>query len=186
MKIMYYMIKDNLDMYRNYILSDKDKMINNEMYYQAFDGKSHKVGYKPLNFVMAQASEKKRPIADVWVTVVPVCSQKAKDIISSICDEFEVEFLPCNLEGTNEQYYVFNVLGAEDCVDYNNSKFLRYPSSEKIMFFEHIEFNKEIKKHFFRINDIKYSHYFVNEETKEILEKAGLKGVFFDNSLFVK
>ena len=182
---MHYRLLSDLENYRNYILEENEKF---EMikYSDLFDGRSHKDIYKPVRFVMTKKSEIKYSLADVSLGPIPLCSEKAKNAILSICDENEVEFLPCSLEETDEKYYIFNVLGSENCVNYDNSKFHRFPSSGRIMFFEYIEFNKEIKRHIFRIEDLKHNHYFVNEETKEVLEKAGLKGILFDNNVFVK
>ena len=179
---MYYRLKDNLEDYRNYILDDE----NRNFYSGLFDGRSHKECYKMCNFVMTVRTENKHPVADIWFGDIPVCSERAKNVILTICNENEVEFLPCNLEGVEEQYYIFNILGSEDCVDYEKSKFHKFTSTGRIMFFEHIEFKEAIKRHFFRISDLKRCYYFVDEETKQKLEKEDLKGLCFDNSLFIK
>lgn len=182
---MYYRLNDNLEEYRNYIISEESKSnFSKEFYMDVFDGRSFKDGYKTCEFVMTVKEEKDYPLADIWFGSIPVCSKRAKEVIESISDESEVEFLPCKLEGVEEQYYIFNILGSEDCVDYEKSKFQRFSSSGRIMFFEHIEFNQEVNRHFFRIEDLKRGYFFVNKETKEKLEKAGLKGLVFDNSLF--
>ena len=134
---------------------------------------------------MTRKREISFPMADIFFSDVPICSEKAKDVIESICNEGEVEFLPCIVEGIEDNYYIFNVLGAEDCVDYDNSDFVRF-SSGRIMFFKHIKFNKKIERHFFRITDLTNGFYFISEEAKQILENANLKGLVFDNSLFIE
>ena len=181
---MYYRLTCNMDKYRNYYLKEEVKE-GGELYFETFDGRSHKDIYTPRNFILTAKREIKNPIADM-VFAYPICSEKAKNVISSICDEGEVEFFPCTLEGCDETYYIFNVLGSEDCVDYEKSEFIKFPSSGKIMFFNHIEIGKEVNRHIFRIKDIAKSHYFVDERTKKILEAANLEGLEFDNSLFVK
>ena len=79
-----------------------------------------------------------------------------------------------------------NILGLEDCVDYDKSKFTRFPSTGRIMFFEHVEFKEKVNRHFFRIKDLPYTHYFVSQESKDKLEKANLKGLVFSDELFKK
>ena len=182
---MYYRLSCDSENYRNYILKENERfeMID---FANLFDGRPHKSDYQLVHFVMTVKSEIKYPVADIFLGPVPICSERAKDVILSICAESEVEFLPCGLEGVEEQYYIFNVLGTTDCVDYESSIFHRFPSSGRIMLFEYIQFNKEIDKHIFRIEDLKRNHYFVDEKAKELLEKAGLKGLEFDNSMFVK
>ena len=177
---MYYKLSSDQENFRNYFLPEE----YNFEYSQSFDGRSHVDSYKPITFVMTKKSEKKYPIADIMCGFVPVCSERAKNVISDICKEGEVEFLPCNLEGSNDQYYIFNILGTEDCVDYEKSKFTRFQSSGRIMSFDHIEFNRNVDRNFFRISDLKNNFYFVSEEAKNKLEQAGLLGVRISDKLF--
>lgn len=183
---MYYRLTSDNENFRNYRLPKRLSSLESVKLSESFDGRSHKDGYKTINFEMTLDSEKEYPIADFQESHVPFCSENAKKVIEAISDENEIEFLPCNLEGTEEQYYILNVLGLEDCVDYDKSKFTRFPSTGRIMFFEHIEFNKEVDRHFFRIKDLPYAHYFVSQEAKDKLEQANLKGLVFSNKLFKK
>ena len=182
---MYYRLKSDAENFRNYRLPKKLSAIESTNISESYDGRSHKSTYMPIRFEMTLESEKEYPIADFQDSHMALCSEKTKNVIEEICDENEVEFFPCNLEGENEIYFIMNILGQEDCVDYEKSKFTRFPSNpNKIMFFEHIEFKEKINRHFFRIKDLKFQ-YFISEEAKEMLEKAGLKGLIFDDSLFI-
>lgn len=182
---MYYRISCDAENYRNYILKKEEVKEGDELYRDKFDGSSQKDNYETQTFVMTRKREVSFPVADIFFSDLPVCSERAKEVIESICNEGEIEFLPCEVEATEGNYYILNVLGAEDCVDYDNSDFVRF-SSGRIMFFNHIKFNKKIERHFFRITDLINGFYFISEETKEILEKADLKGLVFDNSLFIE
>ena len=177
---MYYLLSNDAENYRNYIMNGYTAD-----YANLFDGRSHKEIYKHTTFTMTKQTEKKYPISDFSGGYIPICSAKTKKLLEKICDANEVEFLPCRLEGTENQYYILNVLGLEDCVDYNKSQFKTFPSSNKIMFFEHIEFKKDVKKHIFRIKDLPYCHYFISEETKNLLENSNLQGLKFSNDLFI-
>ena len=147
-------------------------------YADLFDGRSNKETYKFVSFKLTKKTEEKYPIADIQTGYLPICSEKAKKVIEDICAENEVEFLPCGLEGTNEKFYILNILGLEDCVDYDKSKFTRFPSNpNKIMFFEYIAFKEKVNRNFFRIKDLPYCHYFVSQEAKEKLEASGLTGL---------
>ena len=177
---MYYKLIDDSENFRNY------KMVGyTQEYANQFDGRSQKSSYKPVTFKVTQETENKYSIADFQAGYLPICSEKAKKIIEKICDENEVEFLPCYLEGVDEQYYILNILGLEDCVDYDKSKFTKFPSDpNKVMAFEHIEFKEKVNRHFFRIKDLPYCHYFISQEAKDRLEKTNLKGFVFNGSLF--
>jgi len=177
---MFYRLIGDAENFRNYIMIGYT-----QEYANLFDGRSHKDIYKPITFKMTEETESRLPIADIQTGYLPICSEKAKNLIEEICDKNEVEFLPCELENTDKQYYIFNILGLEDCVDYEKSKYKNYPSNpNKVMFFEHIEFNKTINRHFFRIKDLPYCYYFVSEEAKEKLEKSGLTGLAITDKLF--
>ena len=184
-KNMYYRLTSDNENFRNYRFSNKLTSLESVKLSESFDGRSHKDSYKTINLEMTLASEKEYPIADFQESYVTFCSEKAKTVIEEICDENEIEFFPCNLEGTADTYYIMNVLGLEDCVDYDKSKFTRFPSTGRIMFFEHIEFKEKVNKHFFRLKDLKFQ-YFISHETKEKLERAGLTGLVFDNKMFKK
>ena len=177
---MFYRLTDNSENFRNYIMVGYT-----QEYANLFDGRSHKDIYKPIKFKMTKEIESKFPIADIQTGYLPICSEKAKKVIEDICNENEVEFLPCGLEGTNEKFYILNILGLEDCVDYEKSKYKHYPSNpNKIMFFEHIEFNETVNRKFFRIKDLPYCYYFISEEAKEKLEKSGLTGLVISDKLY--
>ena len=177
---MFYRLTNNSENFRNYIMIGYT-----QEYANLFDGRLHKDKYKPITFKMTKETERKFPIADIQTGYLPICSEKAKKLIDEICDKNEVEFLPCELEGTDEQYYIFNILGLEDCVDYEKSKYKNYPSNpNKVMAFEHIEFNKTINRNFFRIKDLPYCHYFISEKAKEELQKSGLTGFIITDKLF--
>lgn len=180
---MYYRLKGDFENFRNYMFPKKFSAEESVAISESFDGRSHRNSYTPINFELTIEDEKKYPIADFQDAPMALCSEKAKQIIEEICSENEVEFLPCNLEMCDDSYYIMNILGVEDCVDYDKSKFTKFPSSGRIMFFDHIEFKENIKRHFFRIKDIK-NQYFISKEAKELLDRAGLNGLIFDDSLF--
>ena len=177
---MYYRLMSNEENFRNYIMDGYSKD-----YADKFDGSSLKVTYRPVTFKMTLKTESKYPIADFQSGSMPICSEKTKRVLEEICDKEEVEFLPCHLEGTNEVYYILNVLGLEDCVDYEKSIFVTFPSNvNKIMLFEHIQFRKEVDRNIFRIKDLKYCYYFINEKTKQHLEASDLSGLLISDELF--
>lgn len=183
---MFYRLKGDTENFRNYVLPKGMSAMECVTISESYDGRSHKALYNPPFLEMTLESEKRFPVADFQDTQVAICSEKAKKVIEEICDENEVEFFPCGLEGVDEMYYIMNILGAEDCVDYDNSKFTRFASSGKIMFFEHIAFKSKVKRHFLRIKDLPYGFYFVSQEVKDKLEQAELEGVVFDDKLFSK
>lgn len=183
---MFYLLNCDCENFRNYYLSKNLSANEAVELSKSFDGRSHGDSYTAITFFMTRKKESEYPIADWQTGCIPICSKKMKDVVEEMCSENEVEFLPCKLEGTDEVYYIMNILGLEDCVDYEKSKFTRFPSNpNKIMFFEYIEFKNKVNRHFFRIKDLPYCHYFVSQEAKEKLENAGLKGLVFDNKLFI-
>ena len=176
---MYYRLNSDEENFKNYIM-----MGYSQDYANTFDGRSQEQTYQPQTFKLTQTSEKKYPVADIFTGYLPVCSERVKNIFEQFCSKNEVEFLPCFLDGTNENFYIFNVLGQEDCVDYEKSNYQKFSNSNKIMFFNHIEFKQNINRHLFRLKDLPYCNYFVSQSLKEKLEEAGVQGFLFEDKLF--
>ena len=77
-----------LEKYRNYITSEESKdCFSSQSYLDMFDGRSFKDNYKACKFVMTVKSEKKYPIADIWFGAIPVCSERAKEVIERVIRE---------------------------------------------------------------------------------------------------
>ena len=181
---MYYRLMCDSENYRNYYLTKTPSTNEPIKIYDSFDGTPLKDIYTKLSFDMTRKSEAYFPIADYTNGGVPICSEKMKNIIESIANKDEIEFLPCTLESVNETYYILHILNSIDCVDYEKSKFTKFPSSGRIMFFDHIEFKEKINSHFFRLKDLSNDFYFISEEAKNLLEKSELKGLIFSDALF--
>lgn len=181
---MIYRLSSDNENYRNYRLPKDLTPSESIKISDSFDGRSHKDTYQTIYLEMTLKSEDKYPVADLQLGVVPICSERFKSVVEEMCGDEEVEFLPCNLENTDGNYYIFNILGQEDCINYEKSKFTRFPSTGRIMMFEHVEIKNDVNKHFFRINDFSNAFYFISEYAKENLEKANLIGLEFDNKLF--
>ena len=177
---MYYRLIGDNENFRNYIMVGYT-----QDYANMFDGRSHKSTYKKTEFKLTKETESTYPIADfIGVGYIPLCSKKMKGVLETVCEKDEIEFLPCKLEGINDDFYIMNVLGLEDCVNYEESDYETFKSSDRIMFFNKIKLKKEIQRHVFRIIDLPYCNYFVSEKVKNKLESAGLKGLKFDNTMF--
>ena len=175
---MFYRILDNMEEYAGLLIKGYSQELADK-----FDGSSLKNSWEKMTIEVFD-KENIKPLPEIVVGYIPLCNERVKNIIEEIAGDDEVEFLPCEFLGQQDKYYVMNILGRLDCVDYDKSKFTKYPSSDKIMFFEHVEFKEDVKRNFFRIEDLKYCHYFVNETTKAKLEKAKIKGLVLSDELF--
>ena len=149
---------------------------------ESINGKSLIDTWKPIHLKLMDKKDT-RPVADIMTGYMPFCSRKIYDAIKDRCHGI-VEFLPCTVGEDNLEYFVFNILAVADTVDYEASKFLRYPDSEKIMFFDKILFTKEVSLPMFKIPDLPFAHYFCTKELKELIENANPQGVIFNTDLF--
>lgn len=182
---MYYRLSSDSENFRNYILNETHTPSHNMEIYESFNATQQKHTYKPLEFSLTSKKESRYPIADFQGGYLPICSEKMKKILEEVCDENELEFLPCTLEGENGQFYILHILDYIDCIDYNKSKFTSFPSNpNKIMFFEHIDFKENVNRNIFRIKDLPYTYYFITEKLKLKLEEANLNGLTFSNAMF--
>ena len=148
---------------------------------EMFDGRSHAEGWNVMHFVLIDP-EDERPLPEIITGYIPLCSRRVYDAIRDICDGV-VEFLPCTLGEDKLEYYIFNILGSRDVVDYEQSEFRRFRNGE-IMYFQKIVFKEAITEPLFRIPDLPYTYFFCTAHFKQVLESIGTKGVLFSDELF--
>ncbi len=174
---MYYRIKSDSENYANLLPTNNSIELG-----ETFDGRSHIENWKGLHFDLTLKDDT-RPIPEISIDYIPICSRRVYEAIKEICCGF-VEFLPCTVGEENLEYYVFNVLGRQDLIDYERSRYQRFVSSGRIMFFNKIVFKEEIKNPLFGISDLPYAFLFCTEEFKALLEGIDVKGVMFSKELF--
>lgn len=173
---MYYQIKFQTGEFANYFPDNVDFETS-----RSFDGRSRAKEWKEIHYSLVDAKDK-RPVPDFISGFIPACSQKAYEYLRELCGD-KVEFLPCTVGETNERFYVMNIVGLEDCVDYEKSKFIRF-SNGRIQSFQHIAFTENILAPIFKIKDLPVNFYFVNEEFFKKASELPLKGWCFSNALF--
>ena len=174
---MYYRITDDTENYANFLPSNYT-----DESFEPLDGQSRIATWQGLHFELTD-KEDVRPIPDFFAADMPACSERLFNVLKDICKD-SVEFLPCTVGDDKLPFYVMNVIVKNDVVDYESSSFQRFPSSGRIMFFNKICFNTEIKDSFFKIPDLINTHVFCTDSVKNALEKADAKGVAFSDSLF--
>lgn len=80
-----------------------------------------------------------------------------------------------------QKLYVLNVTSVIDCLDHENSKLKRFPSSGRIMRVEEYAFNREVLENafIFKIPEEIHAHPYVTEKFKRLMEQNGIKGFKF-------
>lgn len=145
-------------------------------FYQMFDGRRISEEWHELKVVRMNPKSKK-PIGDVipFEFTMIVASKKALDLLMPLMGQ-AVEVLPFEFEG--KKMYGLNVIDVVDAVDYRNSEYVTFDSSDKIMYFEKYAFlcEKLTGKSIFKIPDAAKGHAFVTEKVSDLIEEAGLKG----------
>lgn len=174
---MFYQFDFDTNNYANFIPQN----ISYDLMHQ-FDGRHHAESWTGIHYIITDNKDK-RPIPDFISGSIPACSKKAYDKIYDMCKNY-AEFLPCSVGQENAKYYVLNIIHIESCIDYNNSKIVRYSNGD-IMLFNHIEFKKNINPTIFRINDLAIGHFFANDSFVRIVKESGLTGLNFKNDLFL-
>lgn len=108
----------------------------------------------------------------------PIFSEHAVETLKNLINS-SVEILP--LRCRKGSYYAINVIEVLDCIDYADSKFQRFPNSNKIMLFEKYSFKPESlrDKHIFKILDESTKRAFVSDTFKERVLSTGLIGFKF-------
>ena len=174
---MYYKIEFDAENFANLIPSN-----NTIEWAETFDGRSHIDNWNGMHFTLS-LDDDTRPIPEINIDYMPICSRRVYDAIKTICGD-SVEFLPCTVGKDNLEYYIFNILGSIDVVDYDKSKYLRFSPNGRIMFFEKIVFKETVTSPMFRIPDLPYAWFFCNEDMKVLLNKIKPTGIRLTNELF--
>ena len=174
---MYYRITGDAENFANFLPVNYSSSLA-----ETFDGRSLASGWMPLHFELADEKDN-RPVPEIITGYIPLCSRRVYEAIKAACQSV-VEFLPCSLGKEKKEFFVFNILGAKNNVDYERSSFLRFPSTGRIMTFNRIVFKNQITDPLFRISDLPYTYFFCTEEFKELLEAIQPKGLLLANNLF--
>ncbi len=124
--------------------------------------------------------KKERILGDYPHFVVPVISQKAKELLESQISEY-VQIFPLET-GKLGQYYFLNILNVLDCLDREKSEIEYLPSSDMIFEIKKWEFNSILNNENSKIFIIKNQmgeRIYVNEDIKTIIDHNQLKGFIF-------
>ena len=148
-------------------------------YIYSFHGNNKLKKWTKLS-VTSDRDEKSLPITDfpgfLHIPFLVFSDQCVKKLSSLI--QGDAELLP--LEFENKTYYGINVLSILDCADLNNSSFIRFKSTGRIMRFMNLSFKKNMlmNHHLFRLTEGPIIYY-VSDEFKNMVVRNGLTGFAF-------
>lgn len=143
----------------------------------SFDGRSKVENWEPISLKRMYD----RPFSNTpgLTSNIPIFDKKAVEVIKELIKE-QAEILPVNYN--DGEFYIINVLGTVDCVNYDKSKYKTFRDGVRIMRFEKYEFIEEIVvgKHIFRLKDEPLKRPFVSDEFRNKIVESGLTGFIFD------
>jgi hypothetical protein len=122
-------------------------------------------------------------IGDFPVAPCQIISDNFKQVIEEYVDGL-VEFFPIRIKTKEEQkYYIMNVVNICDCLDKEKSEAKYFSDNIRIMRMIEYAFKPMDEKdsRIFRLKGSEKNVY-INEYIKEILEKAGIQGVVFEDT----
>ncbi|WP_296685729.1 imm11 family protein [Treponema sp. UBA3813] len=124
--------------------------------------------------------KKERTLGDFPCFVVPALSQNAKNTLGKYFENL-VEIFPLEC-GKLGQYYFMNVINVLDCLDEEKSKLEFFDDGRifKIINYEFKHTLTDFETRIFKIQKKERGEIYVNEETKNLIETAGLKGFVFE------
>lgn len=123
--------------------------------------------------------KKERKLGDYPHFALPAISEKAKNVLEKHFNGL-VEIFPLNV-GKWGTYYFMNIMNVLDLLDTEKSS-IRRLSSGKIIDVKKYSFDNKIlsiNSNIFQLQNISRGLIFVNEETKVLIENAGLEGFIF-------
>ncbi len=109
----------------------------------------------------------------------PLLTPKAFEVLYPYIKDF-VQFWETTTDYGN--MYLVNVINVNDCVNYDESDFVRFKSSGRIMRIDKFAFhkNKIMNIELFKIPDENKTYPFVTEGLKNIIKENGLNGFRFE------
>ena len=123
--------------------------------------------------------KKERKLGDYPHFALPAISEKAKNVLEKHFNGL-VEIFPLNV-GKWGTYYFMNIMNVLDLLDTEKSS-IRRLSSGKIIDVKKYSFDNKIlsiNSNIFQLQNISRGLIFVNEETRNLIENAGLEGFIF-------
>ena len=123
--------------------------------------------------------KKERKLGDYPQFALPAISEKAKNVLEKHFNGL-VEIFPLNV-GKWGTYYFMNIMNVLDLLDTEKSS-IRRLSSGKIIDVKKYSFDNKIlsiNSNIFQLQNISRGLIFVNEETRNLIENAGLEGFIF-------
>ncbi len=120
-------------------------------------------------------------MSDYPVFSVPAMSQKAYDVLSNSFQNL-VEIFPLAPNKKYGQYYFMNIINLLDCLDVEKSDLKFFSDGKTIMRIKRYVFQEKIldmNTTIFKLENLRRGEIFVNEETKLLIENAGLEGFIF-------
>ena len=112
---------------------------------------------------------------------VPAISQKAYNVLSNSFLNL-VEIFPFAFNKKYGQYYFMNIINLLDCLDVEKSELKFSSDGKRIMRIKRYVFQEKIldmNTTIFKLKNKRRGEVFVNEETKLLIENAGLEGFIF-------
>ncbi len=148
---------------------------------QSFDGRRKKDTWEIEEFTSIYDDGKPRLIGDfvLCASHIPIISERALSILRPILAD-DAEVLPISIKG--KPFYIINVTTVLNCLNYEKSKYICFPDSNRIMLIEQYVFDrKKISKHnVFRLIDEPRRYVFVTDAFKVACEENGFTGCEFE------
>lgn len=165
----------------NHIVFNPKNNSSENFFACSFDGSELK-DWKPIHLSKRKYDE---PMSDdlgevsFVVGSTPLLTPKAFEVLYPYIKDF-AQFWETTTDYGN--MYLVNVININDCVNYDESEFVRFKSSGRIMRIDKFAFHKNKIKdiELFKIPDENKTYPFVTEGLKNIIEENGLNGFKFE------
>ena len=166
--------------YKNIFVDDNGYKVSLFDYFHAHRVKVESMkGFNEIIECKTIRDKKERVLGDYPHFAFPAISSKARDVLKNHFESL-VEMFPLDV-GKWGKYYFINILNELDILDEGKSEITKIPSGI-VLNVKKFVFKKDIYEYdtnIFLIKNIRSSLIFVNEETKQLIESAGLEGFIF-------
>lgn len=153
------------------------KFTVDDEFFPYFDIRGNRITEWPRIEITLEEYAKEFEIGDLtFVALTPLVSENAVEKLN-LKDKKNVQLLPVYIKENQKKYYVLNICNMIDCLD-RDASYIRYSSSGKtvVQIRKHVFFEDKLKGEELFIIPDRRDYFFITDQLKEKMDKAGLTG----------
>jgi len=174
-------MKFDVNKYNIWSFTDRTDLVDK---CNSFDGRKKINSWKTIKMSRLDSSGAKGANAMGTDFAMPMVDSKVVKNIDNFTNS-SVELLPIILDEDGydtSDFYILNVIGRLDCIDFEKSDYKAFSNGEGILKFNKIVFRENVVrgKHIFKAENDRFRTNYISDELRQKIENSNLKGFLFE------